>query len=106
LEEVGAEFVQYYQCLLGTSKATIPLDSVVIQCGPCIDSSSHDFLLSPVSNKDIQKVVFSIENEKARGPDGYSSLFFKQAWVLWGEISMLLCKTLSSLTDFSNRLIT
>jgi len=85
LEEVGAEFVQYYQCLLGTSKATIPLDSVVIQCGPCIDSSSHDFLLSPVSNKDIQKVVFSIENEKARGPDGYSSLFFKQAWGVVGR---------------------
>jgi hypothetical protein len=27
LEEVGSEFVQYYQCLLGTLKATIFLDS-------------------------------------------------------------------------------
>jgi len=65
--------------LFGASKATIPLDSVVIQCGPCIDPSSHDFLLSPVSNENIRKAVFSIENEKAPGPDGYSSLFFKQA---------------------------
>ena len=53
LKEVGDEFVAYYQQLLGTSKTTIPLDSVVIRCGPCFASSSHGFLLSPVSHEDI-----------------------------------------------------
>jgi len=50
--------------------------------------------------------VFSIKNEKAPGLDGYSSLSFKQAWDVVGEIYVLLCKTFSSLADFSNRLIT
>ena len=79
---MGDEFVAYYQQLLGTLKTTIPLDSAIIQCGPCLPSTSHGFLLSPVSHEDIRQAVFSIENEKAPGPDGYSS--FKQAWSIIG----------------------
>ena len=79
---MGDEFVAYYQQLLGTSKTIVPLDSAVIQCGPCLPPSSHGFLLSPVSHEDIHPVVFSIENEKAPDPDGYS--FFKQAWSVVG----------------------
>ena len=81
LKEVGDEFVAYYQQLLGTSKSIVPLDNAVIWCGPCLPSSSHSFLLSPVSADDIRQAIFSIENEKAPGPNGYSSFFFfKQAW--------------------------
>jgi hypothetical protein len=82
---VGAEFVHYYQQLLGTSKATIPLDSAVIRCGPYLSSNSHGLLLSPVLYEDIRKAVFGIGNDKAPGPDGYSSFFFKQAWNVVGE---------------------
>jgi hypothetical protein len=82
---VGAEFVHYYQQLLGTSKATISLDSAIIRCGPYLSSSSHGLLLSPVSYEDIRKAVFDIGNDKAPGPDGYSSFFFKQAWNVVGE---------------------
>nr|TKR97785.1 hypothetical protein D5086_0000209850 [Populus alba] len=58
LQQVGDEFVAYYQSLLGTTKFTTPLDSAVISCGPYLPSSSHDFLLSPVSHEDIRKAVF------------------------------------------------
>jgi hypothetical protein len=77
--------MHYYQQLLGTSKATIPLDSAVIRCGPCLSSSSHGLLLSPVSYENIRKTVFGIRNDKAPGLDGYSSFFFKQAWNVVGE---------------------
>jgi len=84
LQEVGDEFVAYYQHLLGTLKSTAPLDSAVVRSGPCLPSSSHDLLLSPVSNDDVRQAVFSIDNEKAPSPDGYSSFFFKQAWSIVG----------------------
>jgi hypothetical protein len=84
LQQVGDEFVAYYQHLLGTSRITTPLDSAVIRCGPCLPSSSHNFLLSPMSHEDIRKTVFSIGNDKTPGPDGYSSLFYKQAWSVVG----------------------
>jgi hypothetical protein len=85
LEEVGAVFVHYFQQLLGTFKITIPLDDAVIHSRPYLSSSSHDLLLSPVTHEDIWKAVFSIGDDKAPRPDGYSSLFFKQAWHVVGE---------------------
>jgi hypothetical protein len=85
LEEVGRVFVNYFQQQLGTSTPTIPLDSEVINSGPCLPSSSHAFLLSPVTPDDIRKVVFSIGDDKAPGPDGYSSAFFKRAWHIVGD---------------------
>ena len=84
LQQVGDEFVAYYQQLLGTSKAITPIDSAVISCGPCLPSSSYDFLLAPVTQEDIRKVVFSISKDKSPGPDGYSSFFYKQAWSVVG----------------------
>nr|TKS08441.1 hypothetical protein D5086_0000103220 [Populus alba] len=83
LKEVGDEFMAYYQQLLGTLKSTIPLDSDIIQCGPCLPSHSQGSLLSSVSQDDIRQAVFSIANEKASSPNGYSS-FFKQAWSIVG----------------------
>jgi hypothetical protein len=46
LEEVGRVFVNYFQQQLGTSTPTIPLDSEVINSGPCLPSSSHALMLS------------------------------------------------------------
>jgi hypothetical protein len=87
LHEVGNEFVSFYQRLLGSSRTTLPLDSAVIHSGPCLPSSSHGLLLAPVSQEDIRKAVFSIGNDKAPGPDGYSSFFFKQAWdIIGGDV--------------------
>jgi len=84
-EEVGRVFVSYYQELLGTSKHTIPLQAEVVQSGACINADSHDFLLAPVSVDDIKRVLFSMDDNKASSPDGYTSAFFKQAWNIVGE---------------------
>jgi len=78
IDEVGAEFVHFYQNLLGTSSFTSPLDEVV-HSGPCLDETHSDFLLAPMSNKGTKKTLFNIGNDKAPGPDGYSSLFFKKS---------------------------
>jgi hypothetical protein len=83
-EEVGREFVLYYKELLGTSKHTIPLRAEVVQCGNCINVDSHAYLLAPVSADDIKQVLFSMDDTKAPGPDGYTSAFFKQAWSIVG----------------------
>jgi exonuclease III len=79
-EEVGREFVSYYKELLGTSKHTIPLRAEVVQSGACINVDSHAYLLAPVLADDIKQVLFSMDDNKAPGPDGYTSAFFKKAW--------------------------
>jgi len=83
-EEVGRVFVSYYKELLGTSKHTIPLCAEVVQSGACINADSHDYLLAPVSADDIKQVLFSMDDNKAPGSDGYTSAFFKKSWNIVG----------------------
>ncbi|XP_038699656.1 uncharacterized protein LOC119996950 [Tripterygium wilfordii] len=79
--------------LLGTSKHTSPLDANVLHSGPCLDQSSQNLLLAPVTSEDIKDALFSVGNDKSSGPDGYSSFFFKKSGVLLVRISVLLLRT-------------
>jgi hypothetical protein len=73
------EFIHYYQNLLRTSSSTTPINVVVVHSGPCLDETHSDFLLALVSNDAIMEALFSIGNDKAPRPDGYSSFFFKKS---------------------------
>uniref|UniRef100_A0A6N2LZA0 Reverse transcriptase domain-containing protein n=1 Tax=Salix viminalis TaxID=40686 RepID=A0A6N2LZA0_SALVM len=84
-EEVGAEFVVFFQNLYGTSKSTLSLGVDVLSCGLCISERSSALLFAPVSNDDIKTTLFGIGNDKAPGLDGYTSLFFKSAWSIIGD---------------------
>nr|GEZ62090.1 hypothetical protein [Tanacetum cinerariifolium] len=44
-----------------------------------------DYMVRPVSKDEIKGVVFSMNDDKARGPDGFSSKFFKSAWSIIGN---------------------
>jgi hypothetical protein len=85
MTEVGDVFVSYYQQLLGSSRATLPLDETVVCCGPRLDATSQASLLAVVLNEDIKKALFSIGDHKSPGPDGYSSFFFKNSWDVVGQ---------------------
>ncbi|KAL0292138.1 UNVERIFIED_CONTAM: hypothetical protein Sradi_7001300 [Sesamum radiatum] len=43
------------------------------------------FLIRPITKDDVKTAVFDIEEDRAPGPDGYSSGFFKAAWPVVGE---------------------
>ncbi|KAL2225211.1 UNVERIFIED_CONTAM: hypothetical protein Sindi_3023200 [Sesamum indicum] len=43
------------------------------------------FLLEPFTPADVKQAVFDIAEDKAPGPDGYSSGFFKAAWPIMGQ---------------------
>jgi hypothetical protein len=66
--------------LLGSSKGTLPLDVIVSRSGPCIDLAFHVSLLALVIYDVIKQALFSIDDNKGPGPDGYTSLFFKKSW--------------------------
>ncbi|GKE92342.1 hypothetical protein Tco_1573437, partial [Tanacetum coccineum] len=38
-----------------------------------------------VMNEEIKSVMFDIEDEKAPGPDGFTSVFFKKGWSVVGD---------------------
>ena len=92
LDEVGAIFVDHFKDLLGTARMTIDLDSSIISKGPCLEASDHNELLAPVTSDEIKASLFGIDNDKAPGPDGFSSLFFKKCWGIVGTDFCLAIK--------------
>ncbi|GJZ74268.1 RNA-directed DNA polymerase, eukaryota, reverse transcriptase zinc-binding domain protein [Tanacetum coccineum] len=42
-------------------------------------------MVREVNNKEIKEAVFDIDSNKAAGPDGYSSRFFKKSWQIVGK---------------------
>ena len=92
LDDVGAIFVDYYKELLGTTREITALDSSIFSRGPCLDASDQNEILAPVSSAEIKAALFGIDNDKAPGPDGFSSLFYKKAWGIIGADFCLAIK--------------
>ncbi|GFZ04425.1 hypothetical protein Acr_16g0010490 [Actinidia rufa] len=82
--QVSEAFVQFYKGLLGTKGACTELNRDMVSRGRLLDSSQAQTLTQPVSEEKIKKALFSIGDDKAPGPDGYSSYFFKKAWDIVG----------------------
>ncbi|XP_074283463.1 uncharacterized protein LOC141608011 [Silene latifolia] len=82
-EQIQSAFLGYYRQLLGTSYNTKRVHRSIIKHGPCCSPEDCASLLRPISREEVRKAMFSIPDIKSRGPDGYTSKFFKDAW---GEI--------------------
>ncbi|KAL2251939.1 UNVERIFIED_CONTAM: hypothetical protein Sindi_2316200 [Sesamum indicum] len=86
LGEVAHEFVNY-QNLLGGTRRRLSVDICYLR--PWVRHSITDEeanqLFLPLSADDVKQAVFDIADDKAPGPDGYSSRFFKAAWPVVGE---------------------
>lgn len=85
--QVAGEFIRYFEDLLGSSKSCDPIDLNVLSFGPCISLDQAAFLSSSISSEEIKSSLFSIGDEKASGPDGYSSCFFKPG-LFWAGSSL------------------
>ncbi|KAL2252868.1 UNVERIFIED_CONTAM: hypothetical protein Sindi_0081500 [Sesamum indicum] len=84
--KVVHEFVSYYQNLLGGNKRRTLVDINYLRPWArhiiSIKEASH--LLSPFSLEEVKLAVFDIVEDKAPGPNGYSSGFYKAAWPVVG----------------------
>ncbi|GKA71725.1 zf-CCHC domain-containing protein [Tanacetum coccineum] len=53
--------------------------------GTRLNEGEANAMICDVSDKEIKDDMFNIGENKAPGPDGYSSVFFKKAWSIVGE---------------------
>ncbi|KAK4382606.1 hypothetical protein Sango_2855300 [Sesamum angolense] len=81
--EIAREFVDFYTSLLGTEDQTIPVDDGVFHWGPLLTSELASNLCRAVTPAEVKTAVFQINDNKAPGPDGYTSCFFKKHGILW-----------------------
>jgi hypothetical protein len=89
MEQVQDAFVDHFRGLLGSRSSRTNIDVLVLDEGPKITTQQGARLTEDVSELEIRAALFSIGNDKAPGPDGYNSLFFKKMWQnLKGDIIM------------------
>ena len=88
LPQISEEAISFFQNLLGTE------DTHVVGCprhlleeilDGTLLSNEALHLSRPIIAEEIKDAMFGIGNDKAPGPDGYSSYFFKVAWNIVGE---------------------
>ncbi|KAL0439694.1 UNVERIFIED_CONTAM: hypothetical protein Slati_2452400 [Sesamum latifolium] len=103
MPQVTAEFVSFFQNLLGGIRRRRELDLNFLQSGlkHVLTREEGEGLIAPVTMAEIKEAFFDISVESAPGPDGYPSLFFKAAWP---EIGVEVC---DAVTEFfqSGRLL-
>ncbi|KAL2224793.1 UNVERIFIED_CONTAM: hypothetical protein Sindi_3034800, partial [Sesamum indicum] len=86
-EDIINEFVRYYQNLLGGNRRQITLDIGFLRpwARHVLSNEEAGHLISAFTPDDVKQAVFDIAEDKAPGPDGYSSGFFKAAWPVVGQ---------------------
>ncbi|XP_011100860.1 uncharacterized protein LOC105178973 [Sesamum indicum] len=86
-EEVINQFVTYSQNLLGGDRRRSIIDIRFFRpwARHILSNEESTALLLPFTPADVKQAVFDIAEDKAPGPDGYSSGFFKAAWPIVGQ---------------------
>ncbi|GJX26449.1 aspartic peptidase [Tanacetum coccineum] len=84
---VADAFVSHYQMFLGSDMVcdNLNMDGLFLKK---VSADSFSNMVRPVTDEEIKAAVFSIRDEHAPGPDGFSSAFFKKGWDL---VSLDVC---------------
>ncbi|GKC40801.1 hypothetical protein Tco_1053185 [Tanacetum coccineum] len=79
--EVADQFVNHFEGFLGTSHKVTKFskeDNMLFE--KRVSSEEADYMTRDISNDEIKKALFDIEDYKAPGPGGFTSRFFKKSW--------------------------
>lgn len=76
--DIEKAFLDYYKELLGTEVSNrTHVNSGIVQQGNVVTSMQRRELITSISETEIEAAIWAINREKAPGPDGNSSQFFK-----------------------------
>ncbi|XP_010681227.2 uncharacterized protein LOC104896208 [Beta vulgaris subsp. vulgaris] len=75
--DVEGAFLTYYKKLMGfESEATRHVSNSVIAEGTRVDANMKQRLIAPFNSEEVKNALFNVDENRAAGPDGYSSGFF------------------------------
>ncbi|XP_021994704.1 uncharacterized protein LOC110891319 [Helianthus annuus] len=83
-DSVQLAFVKHYEVFLG-SQDELSMNPTPDLFTKCVNPSDAEHMIRPVTVEEVKKAMFSIGNDKAPGPDGFTAAFFKVAWPIVGN---------------------
>ncbi|GKC15340.1 RNA-directed DNA polymerase, eukaryota, reverse transcriptase zinc-binding domain protein [Tanacetum coccineum] len=95
-KKMAEQFVNHFKEFLSARRCTVPLEEFEGLFGTRLNEMEAADMICAISDKEIKESMFDIGENKALGPDGYSSVFFK-AWPVVGE-DIMVCVTTAKFT--------
>ena len=83
-DQVPNAFVSYFTSFLGQEGSILPLDESDFITST-LDPNVALYMIRDVTPSEVKDAIFSMGDDKAPGPDGYSAAFFKGAWDIVSE---------------------
>nr|GFB01237.1 hypothetical protein [Tanacetum cinerariifolium] len=77
---IGEQFVNHFQSVLGKFYKVLPINNPEFLFTNKLSEGDAAYMIRDISDDEVKVALFDIDNNKAPGPDGYSSKFFKDAW--------------------------
>ncbi|KAL2922219.1 LINE-1 retrotransposable element ORF2 protein [Bienertia sinuspersici] len=84
LKEIAGAFIDYYKQLLGGYMPRFPIQDQFMG-GVRLSADQINVLSLPFTRREVKSAMFSIHGDKAPGPDGFGSFFFRDHWDIVGE---------------------
>nr|GEW08462.1 hypothetical protein [Tanacetum cinerariifolium] len=82
---VWEQFISYFEQILGRSEVVDSIHDPSHLFTNKLSVEVVEFMVKPISKDEIKVALFSMEDDKASGPDGFSFKFFKSAWSIVGH---------------------
>ncbi|GJS48187.1 RNA-directed DNA polymerase, eukaryota, reverse transcriptase zinc-binding domain protein [Tanacetum coccineum] len=73
-------FVEHFKKFIGSKHEVQPLESTEVDFDIVLNKEEANAMIGQVTDEEIKEAIFDIDCNKASGPNGYTSGFFKKAW--------------------------
>ncbi|XP_074305781.1 uncharacterized protein LOC141641002 [Silene latifolia] len=83
--EIEEAFIHYYQKLLGACTPVTRVHIPTVRKGSVVNLDQRNILTAEVTSSEIKEALDTIPPNKAPGPDGFTSQFFKDAYEVVGN---------------------
>ncbi|GJT03880.1 RNA-directed DNA polymerase, eukaryota, reverse transcriptase zinc-binding domain protein [Tanacetum coccineum] len=84
-DNVAVQFVNHFEKFLGNKGDVEQIENPSELFTNKISQGKAEDMVREVTNKEIKDAIFDIGNDKAPGPDGFTTTFFKKSWEIVGN---------------------